>query len=63
MEEVDVVVVGAGPIGLLLAGELALAGVTPVVLERLPQRSEVPKANGLGGQVVRWLDHRASTSG
>jgi 2-polyprenyl-6-methoxyphenol hydroxylase-like FAD-dependent oxidoreductase len=58
MEEVDVVVVGAGPIGLLLAGELALAGVRPVVLERLPQRSEVPKANGLVGQVVRWLDHR-----
>ncbi|HEX5407746.1 MAG TPA: FAD-dependent monooxygenase [Pseudonocardiaceae bacterium] len=58
VEDVDVVVVGAGPIGLMLAGELALAGVRPVVLERLPQRSEVPKANGLVGQVVRWLDHR-----
>lgn len=57
-EDVDVVVVGAGPVGLALAGELRLAGVHPVVLERLAERSPVPKANGLVGQVVRWLDHR-----
>jgi 2-polyprenyl-6-methoxyphenol hydroxylase-like FAD-dependent oxidoreductase len=55
---VDVVVVGAGPVGLMLAGELRLSGVTPLVLERLTERSPVPKANGLVGQVVRFLDHR-----
>jgi 2-polyprenyl-6-methoxyphenol hydroxylase-like FAD-dependent oxidoreductase len=32
---VDVVVAGGGPVGLTLAAELRLAGVRPVVLERL----------------------------
>lgn len=52
------VIVGAGPVGLMLACELCLSGVRPVVVERLPQRSPVPKANGLVGQVVRLMDHR-----
>ena len=34
MDEHEVVVVGGGPTGLMLAGELALAGVDVVVLER-----------------------------
>jgi 2-polyprenyl-6-methoxyphenol hydroxylase-like FAD-dependent oxidoreductase len=55
---VDVVISGAGPNGLMLACELALAGVEPVVLERLPELSEVPRANGLVGQVVPTLDYR-----
>ncbi|MEV7602009.1 FAD-dependent monooxygenase [Kitasatospora sp. NPDC089797] len=54
----DVVVAGAGPVGLFLACELALAGVQPVVLDRLPARSGEQKANGLVGQVLRLLDHR-----
>ncbi|WP_406815106.1 FAD-dependent monooxygenase [Mycobacterium sp. M23085] len=57
-EHVDVVVAGAGPNGLLLACELALAGVRPVVLDTLPGPSSEPKANGLVGQVVRMLDMR-----
>jgi flavin-dependent dehydrogenase len=35
METVDVVVVGAGPVGLLTAIELTLGGVRVLVLERL----------------------------
>lgn len=58
MNVADVVIAGGGPNGLLLACELRLAGVRPVVLERLPVRGAVPKANGLVGQVVRMLDLR-----
>ncbi|WP_018681415.1 FAD-dependent monooxygenase [Actinokineospora enzanensis] len=54
----DVVIAGAGPNGLMLACELALAGVRPLVLERLPEVTERNRANGLVGQVVRVLDHR-----
>ena len=58
MSHTDVVIAGAGPNGLMLACELALAGVRPVVLDRLPEPSAEPKANGLVGQVIRQLDMR-----
>ncbi|AWS44550.1 FAD-dependent monooxygenase [Streptosporangium sp. 'caverna'] len=54
----DVVIAGAGPNGLMLACELSLAGVRPLVLERLPERTQDNRANGLVGQVVRMLDRR-----
>ncbi|MFC4591919.1 FAD-dependent monooxygenase [Sphaerisporangium corydalis] len=54
----DVVIAGAGPNGLMLACELSLAGVRPLVLERLPERTQENRANGLVGQVVRMLDRR-----
>ncbi|TCC44912.1 FAD-dependent oxidoreductase [Kribbella capetownensis] len=54
----DVVIAGAGPNGLMLACELRLAGVRPVVLERLPEPRPQNRANGLVGQVVRMLDRR-----
>src|ERR1700733_8128709 len=57
-EETGVVIVGGGPAGLMLAAELILGGVYPVVLERLPAISEIPKGNGKIGQIVPALDHR-----
>ncbi|MDX3226354.1 FAD-dependent monooxygenase [Streptomyces sp. ME19-01-6] len=55
---IDVVVAGAGPNGLMLACELALAGIRPLVLERLTEPSTEQRANGMVGQVVRLLDRR-----
>ncbi len=54
----DVIIVGAGPTGLMLAIELRLAGVRPLVLERHPHRRDTPKAGGLGGQVLELLRYR-----
>jgi 2-polyprenyl-6-methoxyphenol hydroxylase-like FAD-dependent oxidoreductase len=56
--DADVIIVGAGPTGLMLASELRLAGVRPLVLERQPQLRETPKANGLGGQILQLLHYR-----
>lgn len=42
----------------MLAGEIKLAGAHPVVLERRPEPTELPKANGLGGRIVDLLDYR-----
>jgi 2-polyprenyl-6-methoxyphenol hydroxylase-like FAD-dependent oxidoreductase len=58
MTQADVVIAGGGPVGLMLATELLLAGAEPVVLERLPEISQVPKGNGLIGQIVPVLDYR-----
>ena len=44
----DAIVVGAGPVGLLCAIELALGGVRVCVLERLASPSMVTKALGIG---------------
>ena len=54
----DVVIVGAGPTGLLLASELALAGVNPTVLERLPEPTGLSKAMALLGRSVDMLERR-----
>ncbi|WP_407781043.1 FAD-dependent monooxygenase [Actinophytocola sp.] len=54
----DVVIIGGGPNGLLLAVELALAGVRPTVLEQYAERPSILKANGLVGRVVRAMDYR-----
>ena len=56
--DADVIVVGAGPTGLMLAGELGLADVRVLVLDRLPQPSETPKAGGLSGQILELLRYR-----
>jgi 2-polyprenyl-6-methoxyphenol hydroxylase-like FAD-dependent oxidoreductase len=56
---VDVVIAGAGPNGLMLACELGLAGVRPVLLEARPEPGTESRANGLVGQVVRTLDMRS----
>ncbi|HEV8451166.1 MAG TPA: FAD-dependent monooxygenase [Gaiellales bacterium] len=56
--DTDVIVVGAGPTGLMLAVELRLAGVRALVLERHPQIQDVPKAGGIGGQILEMVRYR-----
>ena len=56
--DVDVVVVGAGPSGLMLAGELGQAGTRTLLLERRPEPSEMTKAGGLAGQILQLLHYR-----
>ncbi|MGK4585688.1 FAD-dependent monooxygenase [Kitasatospora sp. HPMI-4] len=56
--DTDVLVVGAGPTGLLLANELQLAGVDTLVLERLPQRTGQSKALNLQPRTAELLQLR-----
>ncbi|GHG37585.1 MULTISPECIES: FAD-dependent monooxygenase [Amycolatopsis] len=60
MEELttDVVVAGAGPTGLMLANELALAGVDTSVLERMHARTGLSKALNLQPRTAEVLDLR-----
>lgn len=54
----DVTVVGAGPVGLVLAAELALAGVAVQVLERLAEPADAMKAQGINVPTAEALDRR-----
>lgn len=55
----QVVVVGSGPTGLMLAGELALGGVDVAVVERRPsQELAGTRAGGLHARTIEALDQR-----
>ncbi|MER8156172.1 FAD-dependent oxidoreductase [Streptomyces sp. NPDC094472] len=58
MQRTDVIVVGAGPTGLFLAGELALLGVRVTVLERLQEPDPTIKAGSINVASAEILDRR-----
>ena len=59
MTEHAVVIAGGGPTGLMLAGELALAGVDAVVVERRPNQDLAgQRAGGLLSRTIEILDQR-----
>jgi len=54
----DVLIVGAGPTGLLLAGDLAARGVSCAVLEQRVRESETTRAFGVHARTLEQLDAR-----
>ncbi|HTV18390.1 MAG TPA: FAD-dependent monooxygenase [Polyangiaceae bacterium] len=54
----DVAIVGAGPVGLFLAIELATAGIQPLVLERLREPDRAIKAASVGAVAAEALQRR-----
>ncbi|WP_283138863.1 FAD-dependent monooxygenase [Rhizohabitans arisaemae] len=54
----EIVIIGAGPVGLMLACELSLTGARPIVLDKRTEPGELPRANGLGGHIVELLEYR-----
>jgi 2-polyprenyl-6-methoxyphenol hydroxylase-like FAD-dependent oxidoreductase len=56
--DTDVLVVGAGPVGLLLAAELRLAGARVEVVERLAAPTGERKARGIGSLATEALRRR-----
>lgn len=58
METTDVIVIGAGPTGLMLACELALAGVRCRVLDRRNGQSNMTRAFAVHARTLELLDAR-----
>src|SRR5216117_3852127 len=59
MTEHAVVIAGGGPTGLMLAGELALAGVDVAIVERRPSQDLAgSRAGGLHSRTIEVLDQR-----
>lgn len=60
--DASVIVVGGGPAGLMLAGELRLAGVDVIVLERLTKPTGQSRGLGFSARTMEVFDQRGLLS-
>lgn len=56
--DTSALIIGAGPVGLMLAGELRLAGIDVTVLESLPRRTGESRGIGMTIRTVELFDQR-----
>nr|BFE73910.1 hypothetical protein GCM10020092_072110 [Actinoplanes digitatis] len=56
--DADVIVVGAGPSGLMLAGELQLAGLSAIVVDRLAEPITQSRALGFSARTIEEFGQR-----
>jgi oxygenase len=59
--DTQVIVAGAGPVGLMLAAELRLGGAEVTVLERLAAPTTESRASTLHARTMEILDQRGNT--
>ncbi|MEV0529999.1 FAD-dependent monooxygenase [Streptomyces sp. NPDC050439] len=60
--DTDVLIVGAGPTGLMLAGELRLSGVSVTVLEKLAEPMQFSRALGFSARTIEEFAQRGLTA-
>ncbi len=53
----DVLVVGAGPVGLMMAGELARHGIKPRIIDKAPAPSDKSKAFGIHARTMEIFEN------
>lgn len=53
--DADVIIVGAGPVGLTIANTLGVAGVSSLLLEKLDKIIDYPRAIGIDDEALRTL--------
>jgi bifunctional hydroxylase/dehydrase len=56
--DADVIIVGAGPTGLMLAGELRLSGISTIVVDRLAEPTKQSRALGFSARTIEEFGQR-----